>query len=319
MAPSAIYASEQPPLLLADGAALEVISDAVDKVNKLKGLSSPITAYDSESKFDSAKDKASFRQYETACERVRAFYSEQHARQTVEHNLRMRAHFFDPKRKREEMTIWQAMERLNTLIDDSDPDTDLSQIQHLLQSAEAIRRDGKPRWMQVTGLVHDLGKLMLFFKGCSTGQWDVVGDTFPVGCKWDEKCVFAEAFGQNPDREHPIYGTKNGIYTPGKGIDQFMMSWGHDEFLYLVLKDQSVLPREALAMIRYHSFYPWHHEGAYKEFMTDGDEVLLRAVQAFNPYDLYSKTDEEPDVEKMKVWFPRVSQPEGKLLTKYGT
>lgn len=51
--------------------------------------------------------------------------------------------------------------------------TDLSQIDHLLQTAEAIRRDGKPEWMQVTGLIHDLGKLLYFFD--SEGQWDVVG------------------------------------------------------------------------------------------------------------------------------------------------
>ena len=55
---------------------------------------------------------------------------------------------------------------LNTLIDKSDPDvssipleaiprldlpfqTSMSQIEHLLQTAEAIRRDGKPEWMQV--------------------------------------------------------------------------------------------------------------------------------------------------------------------------
>ena len=69
------------------------------------------------------------------------------------------------------------MEKLNVLIDDSDPDTSLSQIQHLLQTAEAMRRDGKPRWMQVTGLIHDLGKLLFFFG--AQGQWDVVGDTFP--------------------------------------------------------------------------------------------------------------------------------------------
>jgi inositol oxygenase len=64
----------------------------------------------------------------------------------------------------------------------------VSQIEHLLQTAEAIRRDGKPEWMQVstprlprfafsrwqvTGLVHDLGKLLLMFG--SQGQWDVVG------------------------------------------------------------------------------------------------------------------------------------------------
>lgn len=51
--------------------------------------------------------------------------------------------------------------------------TDMSQIEHLLQTAEAIRRDGKPEWMQVAGLIHDLGKLLLFFG--SEGQWDVVG------------------------------------------------------------------------------------------------------------------------------------------------
>ena len=49
----------------------------------------------------------------------------------------------------------------------------MSQIEHLLQTAEAIRRDGKPEWMQVAGLVHDLGKLLFLFD--SEGQWDVVG------------------------------------------------------------------------------------------------------------------------------------------------
>lgn len=39
----------------------------------------------------------------------------------------------------------------------------MSQIEHLLQTAEAIRRDGKPEWMQVVGLVHDLGKLLYIF------------------------------------------------------------------------------------------------------------------------------------------------------------
>lgn len=78
------------------------------------------------------------------------------------------------------MGIWEAMELLNKLVDASDPDTDATQIEHLLQTAEAMRKDGKPEWMQVTGLVHDLGKLLYFFG--SDGQWDVVGDTFVVGC-----------------------------------------------------------------------------------------------------------------------------------------
>ena len=47
------------------------------------------------------------------------------------------------------MGVWKAIEMLGTLVDESDPDTSLGQIEHLLQTAEAIRRDGKPEWMQV--------------------------------------------------------------------------------------------------------------------------------------------------------------------------
>lgn len=80
-----------------------------------------------------------------------------------------------------------------------------------------------------------------------------------------------------------------------------MLSWGHDEYLYEIVKDQSTLPDEALAMIRYHSFYPWHSGGAYKQFMAEKDHKMLEAVKAFNPYDLYSKSDDVPTVESLKA------------------
>jgi inositol oxygenase len=303
MAPSAIHDTDSHHA----GATLESISDAVDQVNVLKaratakkGRLEAQASFDSESHFDSAKDKASFRQYESACDRVKNFYAEQHAKQTVAYNLAARQRFHSESRVRPEMTVWDAIEKLNTLIDESDPDTELSQIQHLLQSAEAIRRDGKPRWMQLVGLIHDLGKLMLFFDGAQ-GQWDVVGDTFPVGCRFDDRCIYPKTFAANPDSKHVVYKTQKGIYEMGCGMENLIMSWGHDEYLYLVLKDQSTIPREGLAMIRFHSFYPWHKEGAYREFMAEGDQVLLNAVKAFNPYDLYSKSDDVPSVEELKV------------------
>ncbi|KAF8659508.1 hypothetical protein AX14_007549 [Amanita brunnescens Koide BX004] len=165
----------------------ERVSDAVDEVNVVKGR-----LWDAKSEFDERKDKNEFRKYEEACERVRKFYKEQHEKQTVEFNIQARVNFRKTVRAR--MGIWEAMEKLNTLVDDSDPDTDLTQIEHLLQTAQAIRRDGKPEWMQVVGLVHDLGKLLYIFgsecvcvlscqrtTGLSTisfvtrGQWDVVG------------------------------------------------------------------------------------------------------------------------------------------------
>jgi inositol oxygenase len=283
-----------------DGLALESLSDDIDAVHVLKGQINKEKAekpMHEKSELDAEKDKTQFRQYEAASGRVKNFYREQHEKQTVAYNLKARNDFKFKTRAR--MTIWEAMEKLNTLIDESDPDTSLSQIEHLLQSAEAIRRDGKPRWMQLTGLIHDLGKL-LFFYGAE-GQWDVVGDTFPVGCAFDDRIILPDTFQNNPDYDHEIYSTKNGIYTPGCGMDNIMLSWGHDEYLYHVVKDQSTLPSDALAIIRYHSFYPWHQQNAYRHFMDAHDEEMLEAVRAFNPYDLYSKSDDVPSVEELKV------------------
>ncbi|KAK5174942.1 uncharacterized protein LTR77_000078 [Saxophila tyrrhenica] len=310
MAPSAVY--ETPNInenfnSHKDGLALEATSDAVDEVNVLKATmrvkngtasQAEVDLYE-QSQFDSSKDKTQFRQYEDACDRVKNFYREQHTKQTVAYNLKARNEF--KSKTRAEMTIWQAMEKLNTLIDESDPDTSLSQIEHLLQSAEAIRRDGKPRWFQLTGLIHDLGKLLFFY--AAEGQWDVVGDTFPVGCRFDESIIYPGTFTQNPDTNDPIYSTEHGIYTPGCGMDNVMLSWGHDEYLYHICREQSTLPDEALAMIRYHSFYPWHSAGGYRWMMDEKDERMLEAVRAFNPYDLYSKSDDVPKVEELKGYY----------------
>ena len=93
------------------------------------------------------------------------------------------------------MTVFEALEFLNTLVDDSDPDVDFTQIEHALQTAEAIRAANGPRWFIVTGLVHDLGKILCLF---GEPQWAVVGDTFPVGCEWSPKIVHSEFFAPQP-------------------------------------------------------------------------------------------------------------------------
>jgi len=196
------------------------------------------------------------------------------------------------------MGIWEAMEFLNTLVDDSDPDTELSQIEHLMQTSEAIRRDGHPRWFILTGLIHDLGKVLCLF---GEPQWAVVGDTFPVGCRYSDKVVFPEFFADNPDANVARYQTECGIYSSGCGLDQVHMSWGHDEYLYHVVKDY--LPDEGLTMIRYHSFYAAHREGAYTQLMNEDDQRRMEWVRTFNPYDLYSKGHEPPDVEALRPYY----------------
>jgi inositol oxygenase len=248
-------------------------------------------------RYDPGKKHDDFRQYSDETPPVvREFYRQNHTNQTRDFVLRKKAEYLPLNKRR--MSIWEAMEYLNTLVDDSDPDTNLSQIEHLLQTSEAIRRDGRPRWMVLTGLIHDLGKIL-----CLNGepQWAVVGDTFPVGCAYSDKIVYPEFFSANPDSRDARYQTPLGVYEEGCGLDKVDLSWGHDEYLYHVVKDY--LPEEALYMIRYHSFYPWHQEGAYHQLMDDRDRRMLPWVKEFNPYDLYSKSAERPDLEKLKPYY----------------
>jgi inositol oxygenase len=138
---------------------------------------------------------------------------------------------------------------------------------------------------------------------CSYGepQWAVVGDTFPTGCRWSESIVFHEYFTWNPDAAIPEYQTEQGVYDRHCGLDQVTMSFGHDEYLYHVTKPY--LPEEALAMIRYHSCYPIHKEGAYGHLMTGRDHELMGWVRKFNPYDLYSKGHAKPDAVALKPYY----------------
>jgi inositol oxygenase len=243
------------------------------------------------------KKPDAFRDYKAeARPSVREFYKLNHRHQTLDFVLAKKNEYL-PLRKRR-MGIWEAMEYLNTLVDDSDPDTDLSQIEHLLQTSEAIRAAGKPDWFILTGLIHDLGKILCLF---GEPQWAVVGDTFPVGCAYSDKVVFSEFFDENPDSDNPAYQTPCGVYEEGCGLDNVHLSWGHDEYLHHVVKDY--LPEEALYMIRYHSFYPGHREGAYAHLMNEHDREMFSWVRAFNPFDLYSKSAVRPDVAKLKPYY----------------
>jgi len=246
---------------------------------------------------DPSKKKSEFRNYEqTVRDSVKEFYRLNHMNQTVDFVKQKRAQYLPLKKRR--LGMWQALEHLNTLVDDSDPDTDLLQIAHAMQTAEQIRSDGHPRWFILAGLIHDLGKVLCLW---GEPQWAVVGDTFPVGCKFSDRIVLPEFFQDNPDSQVPEYQTELGIYESECGLENVLMSWGHDEYIYHVTKDY--LPLEALYMLRYHSFYPGHRGGAYQQLMNDQDREYFQYVKKSNPYDLYTKSSTPPDVEKLGPYY----------------
>lgn len=250
-----------------------------------------------EGRYREGKSESDFRRYDAAATPgVAEFYRINHQMETFDYVLGKERQYFGLQRGMK--TVWEAAEYLNTLVDDSDPDTDLTQIEHLLQTSEAIRRDGHPRWMVLVGFVHDLGKCLCLY---GEPQWGVVGDTFPVGCAWSERIVFPEYFQANPDRNVPEYQTKYGIYEPGCGLENLHLSFGHDGYIAEVMKPY--LPDEALYMLRFHSFYAWHRHDAYKHFENEKDKAMLEWVRKFNPYDLYSKAHTKPDLKALKPFY----------------
>jgi inositol oxygenase len=244
-----------------------------------------------------AKSVEEYRNYDTPVrDTVKEFYRLNHTYQTFDFVQQKQKEFLSFSKAK--MPIWDAFDFLNQLVDDSDPDTDLSQLQHLLQTSEAIRADGHPDWMVLTGLLHDMGKVLCLF---GEPQWAVVGDTFPVGCAYSDKIVYPEFFANNPDYSDERYSSKYGIYSPNCGLKNVTMSWGHDEYVYNMVKDY--IPEPGLYMLRYHSFYAQHREQAYDHLLDDHDKEMFKWVKLFNPYDLYSKSPQPPDWNQLRPYY----------------
>ena len=193
-------------------------------------------------------------------------------------------------------SIWDVISSLEKIHDESDPDNDLPQIVHAYQTAELIKTlylndDGTLKhvpikdlfseeewdkmytgfktsyttlqdyynikdwsWFPLVGFIHDLGKIMLTEEFGELPQWAVVGDTFPLGSKLAINFPF---YDKRYHRKNT--GLSCNIYKDHCGFDKVFFSWGHDEYLASVLeRNKTRLPKEAIYIIRYHSFYSWH-------------------------------------------------------------
>ncbi|ELU14250.1 hypothetical protein CAPTEDRAFT_100789 [Capitella teleta] len=170
------------------------------------------------------------------------------------------------------------------------------------QTAERIREvHPEEPWFHLTGLIHDLGKVMAMW---GEPQWSTVGDTFLVGCSFSDQCVFGkDSFEFNADTKKDEYNTRLGVYSENCGLSNIMMSWGHDEYMYRVLKNHPTctLPEEAFYMIRFHSFYPWHTQEDYMYLCDNKDTEMLKWV--LDKFDLYSKGDSLPDTAALTPYY----------------
>ena len=250
-----------------------------------------------------------FRKYTDIDIAIKNNYQKIRTKQTFDHVKKMREKYLVFNKK---MDIWDVFEKLNTFIDISDPDIKLPNQHHLFQTAEAMKNDNLPDWLQLTGLIHDMGKIIFLWGNDEDGtsineQWSIVGDTFITGCQIPDECVYPEFNKNNPDMNNILYNTKYGIYKPNCGLDNTYVSFGHDEYLYHMLKyNKTKLPDTSLYIIRYHSLYPWHDKGCYKYLMNTKDSEMLEYVKLFNKYDLYTKSDTQYNIFHMKEYYNKL-------------
>lgn len=227
------------------------------------------------------------------------------------HTLEKQQYLFNKYCKFDKLcNIWEIIEDLNNFHDVSDPDLSLPNSIHNFQVAEQMRIDNKPNWLILTGLLHDVGKILSKWGNNIDGtsdktQWSVVGDTYLLGCELPNTLVCSEYNNLS------IYNnsTKLGIYKPNCGLTNCKQIFGHDEYMYQFLNyNDNKLPIEASYIIHFHSMYVYHTEGEYKYLMDDFDHKYLPYVKEFNKYDLYTKENKtiEIDMEYYK-----------KLILKY--
>ena len=232
-------------------------------------------------------------------------YKEMHENQTLDYVLNKKKEYSVLNNFK--MTIKEALKKMDTFIDPSDPDVDVENSIHAYQTAERIRKEHpEDKELQIIGLIHDLGKVLFDF---DEPNWVIVGDTYVVGCEFPKSIVYYDTLKNNSDFDKY---DKLGIYEYGCGLDNLNITFGHDEYLYQVLKQNNnhMISQKYMDIIRYHSFYPWHTGNDYYCFMKEKDNKILKNVLDFNSFDLYSKEDPIEITDEVKQYYD-------KLLDKY--
>jgi len=215
-----------------------------------------------------------------------AFYRRNHRDQTMAKVKQLRARYGEHRLGR--ATVWDRLMSLAEVNDESDGDLEgMSQLGHALQTANAIVEAGLGEDWILTGLLHDIGKVLVEY---GEPQEFVVGDIFPIGCRYSERIIRHQYLRENPDWENPDYQSRLGIYEEGCGLDNVVFSYGHDEYGYQLFRQ--FLPREFAWTIRYHSFQSI--AGEYMHLFSAEDRRLReRHMKPFARFDLYTKNPRE--------------------------
>jgi inositol oxygenase len=132
----------------------------------------------------------------------------------------------------------------------------------------------------------------------------------PTGATFDEfRCL-------NADELDDRYSSPQGIYRPGCGMENVLLTWTGPEYMYHFMTHNNVsIPSEGFAVLRLFPLFDWHTLGGYEilaneddvdvhPFVLDFDEMRRSAMRSTE------MSEEECDV----LWFTHYSH----LVSKYG-
>ena len=163
------------------------------------------------------------------------------------------------------------------------------------------------------GLIHDLGKILVLPEFGYFPEHFSVGDIYPLGCKFHQSNIFYEKkyHELSDDFKDKNYITPEGIYKKNCGFSNIEMTFSHDFYLAEVLLNSlNKLPKEAIYLVRFHSFYAWHSPRngirGYTNLASDEDWKNLPLLKLFQKTDLYSKKDILPNIKDLEPFYQKL-------------
>jgi inositol oxygenase len=154
--------------------------------------------------------------------------------------------------------------------------------------AETAREEGFPDWVQLVALFHELGQAVKVLDpetkeiADSLYDWTISSRSRIVGCKAPDRASFSEFRHLNTDEVDSRYNTDVGAYTRYCGLDKVCLTWTGCEYMYHLLRHNSCLPDEGLAMVRYFLLGDWHAHYEYSALTNEDDADALPFVAEFD-------------------------------------
>ncbi|KAG7352877.1 myo-inositol oxygenase [Nitzschia inconspicua] len=187
------------------------------------------------------------------------------------------------------LSILDALELARDLPADKYSGSDVSVRTLSFAMAEMARNEGHPDWVQFVALVQTLGCLLKIHNPFAFGEtgkefdWTITGaESRVVGSKAPDCCAYVEFRRLNPDEKDPQYSTYLGMYERNVGLENVLLNWSSNEYMYYMLKYNKVsLPEDAFKILKFIPLVDWHSRKQYRHFSTTDDEKVREPVVDF--------------------------------------